>query len=395
MMYSGLALPLGFVAFFIVAGAVNQVATGITPLFAGALAAFFLKRYLERLDQTRASAACDRRDQVWNMPFPAAYGVFRRALQSYVVEGGEPRRFSITDDDEQSGHIEAHLQLSGAQSGLSGEMARCLNSTLYLEAYIFASLHNPKQTCVAWSYRIEGNRTIEAERAITAFERRLQMLVTQAQSKMNRSAAALLLAGMLAVTCLNPAGAQQGVLFPPTFNVTPYLVQDLTAYLHSPSRPISSADGHKYDLGLPGLRGGGKSGRPLGLYVAGLEMEYRSAYPACPDTEKAQFAAELHSFVIARCGGFQMAMQQVRNWQPMSNAHVPYARQEQFAEFWFRTHDATFKETAPLFKDWWMHDAILDATNVYEHYEADRNFDRSSERIMYIDGELSLLKKKQ
>jgi hypothetical protein len=158
---------------------------------------------------------------------------------------------------------------------------------------------------------------------------------------------------------------------------------------------ITSPDGHRYDVSLTGLRGGGRSGRALGLYVPGLEMEYRSEYPQTSDEQKAQFAAELHSFVVARGGGYQAALSQARNWQPMEHAHVSYDRQQMFAEFWWRTHNTKFKDMAPLFKDWWMHDAILDATNIYEHFEAERFFDRSSERLMYIDGELSLLKKKQ
>jgi hypothetical protein len=396
MMYSGLSIPVAIMVFLVVAGAVNQIETGILPIILGGIAAYFASKQLNDIDNNRANAVCRTRNEQWAVPYPVAYGIFRKALQTFLIELPEPKRFTITEDDEQCGELRAYLQLTDTHSALTGDLGK-RSVTVYLDANTVNHNSTEAKTWVSWSFRLVGPRFVEGEQAIAAFNKKLEQLVRQNEAKFGKQVAAVILVGLLALGAITatPAKAAQMAPFYVPMPVTQQLLSDLLAYEHSPSQYISAPNGHKFNIGLPGLRGGADSGRPLGVYVAPLDMPYRSQYPSVPDEKKALFAAELHSFVVGHGGGYRFFASQVISGGSLEAAHVSYAQQEQFAQWWWRTHDDRFKATAPMFADWWVHDAILDATNIYEHYEATRDNDRSSTRLMYIDGELSQLMKKQ
>ena len=49
----------------------------------------------------------------------------------------------------------------------------------------------------------------------------------------------------------------------------------------------------------------------------------------------------------------------------MKQSHVPYAKQREFAEFWWLRNYPEYRGMPFFFKDGFLKEALIDATNVY------------------------------
>ena len=173
------------------------------------------------------------------------------------------------------------------------------------------------------------------------------------------------------------------------------------------SLQASMADKNTFDV-----RGGGTSKMALGLYNGGHKIEFRSGYEKLPSKEQAEWANDLHQFVVSKGGGYDNLIKYAKEYQekgrkkpvtgeygpdvkpdpydPDVRAAVSYADQKKFAEEWWTAKDRGYKSA--VMKDWWLNDAILDGTNLCNQFEA--KTEHSAERQAWRDSELTLLVKK-
>lgn len=176
--------------------------------------------------------------------------------------------------------------------------------------------------------------------------------------------------------------------------------KDLAADLMQDSRPpavmsqlmnIASAapgtDKAKAAMTIVGIRGGGNSGKPLGQYLVQPNMEFRSDYKKETTESMCQFAYDLHQFVKAKGGDWPTIQ---RNSQL---DYVPYEKQKEFASFWWMRHKKNFKDMPGIGKDWFLNDAIIDGTNLYNWYA--RAEYGSADYVAWEDVAISSLMKKK
>lgn len=125
------------------------------------------------------------------------------------------------------------------------------------------------------------------------------------------------------------------------------------------------------------VRGGGKTGKPLGLYAGGFNQPYKSGYAKLDPKVQAEFAAALNSFILNSGGGYAVYQsaprasepvvtytpldKKLQQLDPTARAFVPYKKQEQFAKSWWERQNPEFSKMGFVWKDWWVNDSILDA----------------------------------
>lgn len=141
------------------------------------------------------------------------------------------------------------------------------------------------------------------------------------------------------------------------------------------------------DTSICAVRGGNGSGKPLGQYMVQPNSEFKSEYKNVPATQMAQFAYDLHVFVQARNPDLTEA-------QKISKlVFVPYEKQREFADGWWRRNYKHYSDIPFLFHDGFLNDALLDGTNVYNWYR--RKDLRSADYIGWEDAALQELIKKK
>lgn len=173
---------------------------------------------------------------------------------------------------------------------------------------------------------------------------------------------------------------------------------------------------------MTGLRGGGKSGKPLGFYRDNADVVFRSGYEKQPAKTMAEFAYDLAEFRNTKGGGFEHFVQYQKEQQernkgksqvdeilneslgqkpdpldPWARAHVSYAEQKSFAERWWQNTYPSYSKN-PLLKDWWLNDAILDANNMWARVESSYfncPENEKADRVLWFDQELQALAQKK
>ena len=127
------------------------------------------------------------------------------------------------------------------------------------------------------------------------------------------------------------------------------------------------------------LRGGGKTGKALGMYAGGNNITYKSGYAKLDPKVQAEFACALNNFIIAAGGGYEAYKRnsaasplsepvvtytpldkQLQQNDPWARSFVPYKKQEQFARSWWERQNPGFSKLGFVWKDWWVNDSILD-----------------------------------
>ena len=157
-----------------------------------------------------------------------------------------------------------------------------------------------------------------------------------------------------------------------------------------------------------------KEGRPLGLYSATPAIVFRSGYQDLPSQTQAEWAYDLHDFVVARGGGLENYAKYVEEqaerlkrpqipayrtfskelpdpYDPLDRCYVSYSERKKFADEWWSARDEGYNTA--LAKDWWLNDAILDGTNLWHRWEM--TYLRSADREAIRTAELNQLVKKK
>lgn len=146
-------------------------------------------------------------------------------------------------------------------------------------------------------------------------------------------------------------------------------------------------DGHTLEFSITGIRGGGGSKKPLGQYLVEPNMEFRSEYKDQPTETMCQFAYDLHQFIVSK-GGDCRSM----TMKPDSD-YVPYDKQKEFAITWWTKRYPRYKKMGGMFKDWFINDALIDGTNLYNWSR--RGIDGGADYIMWSDAAVQALMKKK
>jgi len=134
-----------------------------------------------------------------------------------------------------------------------------------------------------------------------------------------------------------------------------------------------------------GRRGG--AGKSLGMYGFGSDIVYRSGYENLDPQTMAQWAYDLHQFILSSGGGWEKYQEYLRaapqksgllagsdigGPDPVSaswaKSFVPYNKQRAFARMYWENNPA-FKQSGA--KDDWVRDSILDGNYVYCQYQQD------------------------
>ncbi|HMY02783.1 MAG TPA: hypothetical protein PKA48_05490 [Candidatus Obscuribacter sp.] len=164
---------------------------------------------------------------------------------------------------------------------------------------------------------------------------------------------------------------------------------------------------------------GGKSGlkqseKALGLYSVTPEVVFRSGYEKLPNQTQVEWAYDLHDFVVSKGGGLEnypryMEEQAERlkrpqlaayrtfskelpdPYDPLDRIYVSYADRKKFARDWWEARDEGFKNC--FVQDWWLNDAILDGTNLWQRWEM--TYLNSADREGIRTAELSALAKQE
>jgi len=141
------------------------------------------------------------------------------------------------------------------------------------------------------------------------------------------------------------------------------------------------------DSGSVKLRGGSKSGKPLGLYgIGNADIVFKSDYKDMDPKLQAEFAVDLYTFIKTRGGGidnyrnslggktgtFVALTAEQRVYKPEQyeeRNYVPFKYQEEFGRGWWTRYNEKFKKIGFLWKDGFLYDAVLDANSLILRYE--------------------------
>ena len=113
------------------------------------------------------------------------------------------------------------------------------------------------------------------------------------------------------------------------------------------------------DLMMQTFRHGHLKDQPLGQYEWLPATEFQSSYENIDPNRQFQFAYDLHSYLehfnydwpnIKLQNGFK---------------YMSYNQQKDFADKWFETNEPIYKKMGLIAKDHFLHDALIDATNIY------------------------------
>lgn len=157
-----------------------------------------------------------------------------------------------------------------------------------------------------------------------------------------------------------------------------------------------------------------KDGKALGLYSANPAIVFRSGYQDLPSQVQVEWAYDLHDFVVSRGGGLENYAKYMEEqaerlkrpqipayrtfskelpdpYDPLERCYVSYSDRKKFADEWWSARDEGYNTA--LVKDWWLNDAILDGTNLWQRWEM--TYLSSADREGIRMAELSSLVKKQ
>jgi hypothetical protein len=153
--------------------------------------------------------------------------------------------------------------------------------------------------------------------------------------------------------------------------------------------PTKDKNGEEAQLqfSMAGIRGGSGSKHPLGQYLVEPNFEFRSEYKNESTQTMCEFAYDLHQFVASK-GRTYEDMRRDTNLD-----YVPYEKQAEFARSWWRRKNKKYDHMGGLFKDWFINDALIDGTNLYNYWYRDGH--SCADYIIWGDAALqSLVKRK-
>lgn len=78
-------------------------------------------------------------------------------------------------------------------------------------------------------------------------------------------------------------------------------------------------------------------------------------------------------------------------YDPLDREYVSYAERKKFAREWWEVRDEGFKHC--VMPDWWLNDAILDGTNLWQRWES--TYRSSADTAMMRMAELTALVKQE
>ena len=180
---------------------------------------------------------------------------------------------------------------------------------------------------------------------------------------------------------------------------------------------VSGIAKEMFDKNTVSVRGGKsilkQKDKALGLYSVTPEVVFRSGYEKVASQTQVEWAYDLHDFVVSKGGGFENYERYVQEqgerakkpqqsnyglngetpdpYDPMDRAYVSYAERKKFAKDWWSVRDEGFKTC--MMQDWWLNDAILDGTNLWQRWEM--TYRRSADTEAMRMAELNELMKKQ
>lgn len=180
---------------------------------------------------------------------------------------------------------------------------------------------------------------------------------------------------------------------------------------------VSGIAKEMFDKNTVNVRGGKSvlktNDKAMGLYSVTPEVVFRSGYENVASQTQVEWAYDLHDFVVAKGGGFEnyeryvaeqaerMKKPQQSNYglngeqpdpyDPLDRYYVSYAERKKFAKEWWSVRDEGFKTC--MLQDWWLNDAVLDGTNLWQRWEM--TYRRSADTEAMRSAELTSLVKKQ
>ena len=164
-----------------------------------------------------------------------------------------------------------------------------------------------------------------------------------------------------------------------------------------PSAKLNELSANKVP-GVADSRGGAGTSKPLGFYTGGTKVEFRSSYAKQAPASMAEFALALHDFVLSKDGGYDKFFETYRalkakaqthttiqnrpvdakamemledemSWKDaLAKVHVSYDLQVEFAKQWWTKKNNDYMASG-LAREWFLNDAVLDATNLWMNYE--------------------------
>ena len=160
-------------------------------------------------------------------------------------------------------------------------------------------------------------------------------------------------------------------------------------------------------------RGGGSSGKALGVYRDGkfgnMQTEFHSKeYMELDPAVKARWAYSLHNFMVEKGGGFanmqaqSLALAKKRQGgapvfvspgevseEAEDVTYVPYGDVEGWADSFFKMYASDkYSKLAAVWMDWFKNDAILDAVNIWGTYEAKKITDTPDQSSFYLGSDI-------
>ena len=187
----------------------------------------------------------------------------------------------------------------------------------------------------------------------------------------------------------------------------PVLAQDVLGSADSPEvrAAIGRLTEFQNDPACAGIRGGGGSGKKLGVYNMGKDSEFHSKeYMELDPAIKARWAVSLYKFIELKGGGWEAA----HNWNmnkaqgdPATNiinaslaapgspspdgldaTYVPYQDVSDWADHFFREYAKDkYSKLGSMFQEWFRNDAILDGVNLFAGYQTKNSKDPLISRV--------------
>lgn len=160
------------------------------------------------------------------------------------------------------------------------------------------------------------------------------------------------------------------------------VLQGLLTIVNMPTNIQTAPNGNRVDMSVTSTRGGSNSGKPLGMYGLGNDLQFRSDYRNLDAQSMVSWAYDLHQFDLSMGGGWE------------NRQFVSYDKLHDFAEHYWDRNDK-FRHMASMFRGWWINDALIDGEHVYLEYQQRLGGFGSADFVAYKDAVLSGLLKRQ
>jgi hypothetical protein len=97
----------------------------------------------------------------------------------------------------------------------------------------------------------------------------------------------------------------------------------------------------------------------LGVSTWRARIPFQSEYKNEDERTQAQFAYDLHQYVLSRTPG----------WRDLNGHRLSYAQLEEYARAWWQLNSPKYRSLLVFFKDGFLYDAIIDATQIADDWD--------------------------